>query len=56
MDTFADQDITPEQALHDSMDCLRMAQKALRDKGLTAVADLMQQQADKNLRILGGRA
>ena len=56
MDTFADQNITPEQALHDSMDCLRMAQKALRDQGLPAVADLMEQQADKNLRILGGRA
>lgn len=56
MDTFADQNITPEQALHDSMDCLRMAQKILADLGRTSVADLLQQQADKNLRILGGRA
>jgi hypothetical protein len=56
MDTFADQNITPEQALHDSMDCLRMAQKILGDLGHESVAALMKEQAEKNLRILTGTA
>jgi len=56
MNTFDQENITAEQALHDSMDCLRMAEKILRDLGRAAVADLMRQQADKSLRVLGGRA
>lgn len=56
MNTFDVENITPAEALHDSMDCLRMAEKALRDLGRTAIADLMRQQADKTQRILGCRA
>jgi hypothetical protein len=56
MENFADENITTEQALHDSMDCLRMAATMLRLLNQNAVADMLRKQADKNLRILGGVA
>ena len=55
MNTFALDDITPEEALHDSMDCLRLAAHMLRLMDQNAVADMLRIQADKNLRILRGR-
>lgn len=52
METFAEQEITVEQALHDSMDCLRSAQKILTDLGRHAVAEVLRQQAEKNQLLL----
>lgn len=54
MNTFAEPDITPAEALHDSMDCRRMAATMLRLLGQEAVADMLRMQADKNMHILRG--